>query len=199
LKTEEVLSRSALVHRLLGWCKTAKQNVKNCCKSIKQAGTKKVSKYMFMYGLYLSIIITFDWFWMPWLAIKFRYFTFFPLYVSLFVVCLLGLFLYDSFKEDIFFKEKIKEWLAEEGKYKFTRALKKKINSSPQATFAAIATWWSPLHAYIYFREGDENHFREIMKLYGKGSFYCAFFWGVIVFILSALWDLGKLIINHII
>ena len=28
LKTEEVLSRSALVHRLLGWCREAKEKMK---------------------------------------------------------------------------------------------------------------------------------------------------------------------------
>ena len=189
LKTEEVLSRSALVHRLLGWCREAKEKMK-------EIGARRIAKYVYMYGLYLLIVWTFEYFWMPWLAIKFKYFTFFPLYLSLFVVCLLGLFLYDSFKEDIFFKEDIKKWLAEEGKYKFTRWIKRKINSSPQATFAAISTWWSPLHAYIYFREEEKNHFKEVIRLYGKGSFYCAFFWGIIVFILSALWDLGKLIIK---
>lgn len=188
--TKQILNKSALfVYRLLVWCKSAN-------KAIKEAGAKKVSKYIFMYGLYLLIVWTFDYFYMPWLGIKFRYLTFFPLYFSLFVVCLLILPLYDSFKEDILFKENIKKWLADEGKNKFTRWIKAKINSSPQATFAVIATWWSPLHAYIYFREKEKNHFWEIMRLYSKGSFYCAFFWGAIVFILSALWDLGKLFIK---
>lgn len=142
------------------------------------------------------MVWVFDYLYMPWLAIRFRYLTFFPLYISLLAVCLAGLIFYDSFKEDIFFKEKIKKWLAKEGKYKITKKLKHLINSNPNVTFAAIATWWSPLHAYIYFREGDKNHFGEIVRLFSKGSFYCSFFWGVIAFILSALWDLGKLIIK---
>jgi hypothetical protein len=188
--TEQISNKSTLfVYRLLGWCKSAK-------KSLREAGAKKVSKYVFMYGLYLLIVWVFDYLYMPWLAIKFRYYTFFPLYFSLFFVCLLGLLLYDSFKEDIFFKENIKEWLANKERNKFTQWIKARVNSSPRATFSAIATWWSPLHAYIYFRKEEKNHFWEVMKVFSRGAFYCAFFWGVIVFILSALWDLGKLFIK---
>jgi len=188
LKTE-VWDNVSWVHRFLEWCKVTG-------KIIREAGVRKVSKFVAMYGVYLGIIWAFDYIYMPWLAIKFRYLTFFPLYVSLFVVCLLGLLVYEFFDEDMFFKEKIRGWLAKEGKHRFTRTLKKKINSSPQLTFAVIASWWSPLHAYIYFREGKKNHFWKAVKTLGKGSFYCAFFWGVIVSILSALWDLTKLIIR---
>lgn len=155
-----------------------------------------MSKYIFIYGLYLLIVWMFDYLYMPWLGIKFRYLAFFPLYFSLFIICLLGLLLYDSFKEDIFFRENIKEWLADEGKNTFTRWIKSKINSSPRVTFAAIATWWSPLHAYIYFRQDEKKHFWEVMKLFGRGTFYCAFFWGGIVLVISALWDLGKLLMK---
>jgi hypothetical protein len=186
LKTEV---STMFMHRLFGWCKTAR-------KVVEEAGPRKVSKFISMYGLYIGIVWTFDYAYMPWLAIKFRYLTFFPLYFSLFAVCSMGLFLYEFFNEDMFFKEKLQEWLSKDGKYKFTRVLKKKINSNPNMTFAAIATWWSPLHAYIYFRKGEENHFWNVITLFGKGSFYCAFFWGVIAFILSALWDLTKLIIK---
>lgn len=149
-----------------------------------------------MYGIYLCLVWAFDYLYMPWLAIRFRYLTFFPLYISLLVVCFVGLVIYDFLKEDIFFKKKIREWLAKDGKYKLTRKIKHLINSNPNLTFAAIATWWSPLHAYIYFREGEKNHFWEIVQLFGKGSFHCAFFWGFVAFVLSGLWDLGKLIIK---
>jgi len=181
----ETTKKILFMRLLLGWRE-----------AVKKVGAKKISKYVIMYMVYLSIVLSFDWVYMPWLAIKFRYWTFFPLYFSLFIVCLLSLFIYDFFNEDMFFKEKIQEWFARESKYKFTRVLKRKIISNPRAIFVAIAIWWSPLHAYIYFREGNKNYFSKVVKTLGKGSLYCAFFWSVIVGALIALWDLVKLMIK---
>lgn len=180
MKTESVASKE---HFLMGKCK--------------EIGLKRFLKFVVIYGLYLAIVLSFDYLYIPWLAIKFRYLTFFPLYVSLFFVCLLGLGLYEFFKEDIFFKEKITVWLSEKGKYVFTRWLKKIINGNPRFKFSAIAIWWSPLHAYIFFRKDSKNRFGEVIKMLGLGAFHCAFFWSVIVYILVALWDLGELFMKH--
>ena len=162
----------------------------------RQVGRKRFFKFVLIYGLYLTMVLSFDYLYMPWLAIKFRYLTFFPLYVSILGICLAGLLLYEFFQEDVFFKREIMAWLTEEGKHGFTKKLKGKINGNPRLMFAAIATWWSPLHAYIFFREDDKNEFSEMMKLFCLGSFYCAFFWGVVIDILVALRDLGNLIIR---
>lgn len=174
MKTENVLSKSALVHRLLK---------KGCEK------TRKISKFVVMYGLCIGIIGIFDYAWMPFLAIKFQYLAFFPLYVSLIIVCISGLGLYELFKEDIFLKEKFKVTLNKEGKYKFTRWLKEKMNSSPKIAFMVISLE-NPLQAYIYFRERDEVKFSEAIKLIATGSFYCAFFWGVIISVLVFFFEL---------
>jgi hypothetical protein len=153
---------------------------------------KKISKFVFLYVIYLCIIWTFDYLYAPWLAIRYRQFVFFPLYFSLFAVSLVGLYLYNFFNEDMFFKEKIKKWLAGKGKWKITKWVKTKINSSPKVTFAVIAIWWSPLHAYVYFRDENENDIYTTSKLMGIGSFYCAFFWGVVANMIILLWELGK-------
>jgi hypothetical protein len=164
----------------------------NWYKIIRETGSKRISKYIFIYGIYIFIIWTFDYLYAPWLAIKYKQFVFFPLYFSLFIVSLVGLYIYNFFNEDMFFREKIKKWLAEKGKWKITHWIKTKINSSPQVTFAIIATWWSPLHAYVYFRDEDEKNILAIMKSLGLGSFYCSLFWGVIANLLLLLWELGK-------
>jgi len=155
-----------------------------------------ISKFVSMYGLYLFIVLTFDFIYMPWLAIRFKYFAIFPLYISLFIVSLVGLLIYEFFKEDMFFSEKIRVWLLKEGKYWTTKALKRFMNSNPKIMFAAIAIWWSPLHAYIFFREGSKNDLCTVLKSIGRGSLYCALFWGVAIDVLVALWYLGKYFIN---
>jgi len=161
-------------------------------KAITEAGAKKISKYIFMYGIYLCVIWTFDYLYAPWLAIKYKQFVFFPLFLSLFVISLAGLYMYNFFNEDMFFKENIKKWLAEKGRWKITQWIKTKINARPGVTFAVIAIWWSPLHSYVYFRNEDEHHAGETLKSMCVGSFYCAFFWGVIANIIILLWELGK-------
>ena len=125
-----------------------------------------------MYGIYLCVIWTFDYLYAPWLAIKYKQFVFFPLYVSLFIISLAGLYMYNFFNEDMFFKKKIVQWLAEKGKWKITQWVKTKINSSPKVTFAVIAIWWSPLHSYVYFRDEDEKNIYTTLMVYIKDDNY---------------------------
>lgn len=180
MKTE-LNANASLAHRLMAWCK--------------DIGPRKMSKFVFMYGLCVAIICTFDYAWMPFLAIKFQYLAFFPLYVSLVVVCMIGLGLYELFKEDIFLKKKLEITLNKEGKYKFTRWVKGKMNADPKTAFMIISLE-NPLQAYLYYRQEDRTRFSEAIRLISIGSFYCAFFWGVVIDVLVACWHLGMWIIK---
>ena len=58
--------------------------------------SSKVLKFSFAYALYVVIVLSFDYLYMPWLAIKFRYLAIIPLYFSIFAVscsgfCYIGL------------------------------------------------------------------------------------------------------------
>ena len=72
---------------------------------------KRVSKFGALYALYLSIVWIFDYVYYPWLTLKFRYLVFLPLYVSVFLVSWGGYYLYRYFQEDVFFAERINNWL----------------------------------------------------------------------------------------
>lgn len=184
MKTELEIRESSLVHRLMCW--------------YKETGTKKISKFIFMYGLCVAIIGTFDYAWMPYLAVKFQYWAFFPLFGSLILVCFIGLGLYEFFKEDIFLKAKMEVSLEEEGKYKFTKWVKEKMKSSRTVAFVVISLE-NPLQAYIWFRGKDKTEISEATKMITFGSFCCAFFWSVVIDILVLFWNLGKIVVKFII
>lgn len=164
-------------HLLLGWCR--------------KVGFKRISKYGFFYALYVAIVVTFDYIYMPWLAIKFRYFTIVPLYFSLYAVSWLGLLLYRSFKEDMLFMERITAWLNNEDSGSvLSSKIKEKIRGNPKKTFIAISAWWSPIHAYLYFKRDKRDGFWEASRTFAIGSFYCTLFWGVIIDALIFFWDM---------
>lgn len=109
----------------------------------------------------------------------------------------IGLFVYRFFREDIFLLEKINKWLGEDGDYKVTKTLKRKVNENSRFTFAAIATWWSPLHAYLFFKKDNKDNIAEYLKAFGLGSLYCALFWGIVIDILVLIWDLVVLLLKN--
>ena len=168
------------------------------CKLGNSLKMKKILSFFSLYGLYVTIAGLFDFIWMPWLAYKFRYLTFFPLFLSLFLISLFGLVVYEFFQEDMFFKEKIIDWLAKEGKYPFTKWLKRKINDSPKRIFAVISIWSGPLISYIYFRNENKVKSGEVLKMFSLGTLYCAFFWSVAIDIIVALWDFGAFLARNI-
>ncbi|MFA4817497.1 MAG: hypothetical protein WC608_02085 [Parcubacteria group bacterium] len=181
MKTESIRK---FPHLLLDRCR----KFWNWCKAV---GWKRFTKYGFFYALYVAIVVGFDWLYMPWLAIKFRYFAIVPLYFSLFIVSWLGLLLYRSFKEDMLFMEKINAWLNNEGDGDtLSSRIKAMVRGNPKKTFAAISTWWSPIHGYLYFKKDKQDKFWETSKKFAVGSFYCALFWGVVIDILIFLWDM---------
>jgi hypothetical protein len=155
-------------------------------------GIKKILKLGFIYILYLAIVWAFDYFYMPWLAYRFGYFAMFPLYLSLFAVSWFGLFLYRFFRENIFFLEEIREWLARDSRFRILDFFKKKAYENPRLRYILISTVWSPLHSYLFFKHGDIDNAVEVAKSFAIGSLYCAFFWGVVIDIVILLWDLLK-------
>lgn len=144
------------------------------------------------YTLYVLIVWLFDYAYMPWLAIKFEYIMFIPLYFSICLVCYAGVYLYEFIGRDIFFINKIHTWLTKEGSSRISKTIKQLINKNPKNTFIAISIWWSPFHAYIFSRKNEEAKTAEVMKILARGSLYCALFWGVILEVLLLTWKFIK-------
>jgi len=141
---------------------------------------KRASKFGAVYLLYVSIIWLFDYVYFPWLTIKFRYLVFFPLCPSIFVASWGGYYLYQFFQQDVFLTDKINGWLERPDAGGLRGKLRSFILNKPAYVFAAVATWWSPLHAYIFFRKNQDFRLPSFLKALAIGSLCCAFFWGVI-------------------
>jgi len=157
---------------------------------------KRASKFSMAYALYLAIVWMFDYVYYPWLTIKFRHLMFFALYPSIFLVSWGGFYLYEYFQEDVFFTEKINTWLGKSGTHGIGTKLRNLIANNPLCVFAAISTWWSPLHAYVFFRRDKTSSLSSLVKALAKGSFICAFFWGVVAESVLLLWGLFRLILS---
>ena len=141
---------------------------------------KRISRFSGAYSLYLTIVILFDYVYYPWLAIKFRHLMIVPLYVSIFLVSWGGYYLYEYFREDVFFVDRIHAWLGQPSTGGLWSRLKGSILGNPRGVFAAISAWWSPLHAYVFFRRGKAFDLRTFLKTLAKGSLVCALFWGLV-------------------
>lgn len=156
---------------------------------------RKFSKFGTVYCLVVAIIWSFDYIYMPWLAIKFQYFATIPLYFSILLACWGGLYLYDFFDEDVFFIGKIRPWLERKSSWSLIERTKRMIRQSPKATFVAISAWWSPLHAYLFFRiEGDRSS-GALSKIV-EGSIYCAIFWSIVIDLVVFIWEYTKIFLG---
>jgi hypothetical protein len=171
-------------------------NSKRMWRTLPAVPVKRVSRFGVAYGLYLSIVWLFDYLYFPWLAIKFRLLVFFPLFASIFLVSWGGYYLYDYFREDVFFTERINNWLERGNSRGLTGKIKTLISRNPEYVFAAIATWWGPLHAYFFFQRDEPFRLAAFVKALAKGSFFCALFWGVIAESLLLSWDLAKWVLH---
>jgi len=156
---------------------------------------QRASKFSAVYALYVAIVWLFDYVYYPWLILKFKYFVFLPLYFSLFLVSWGGYYLYTLFHEDVFFAEQINEWLRRPSEWTLVRRSKALIVNNPGWTFAAIAAWWSPLHAYVFSHGQKEFGLVSFIKSIAMGSFVCALFWGVVAETILVLWRLTKLLL----
>lgn len=141
---------------------------------------RRATKFGGVYALYLAIVWLFDYVYFPLLTIKFHAFVYFPLFVSIFLVSWGGYYLYEFFQEDVFFTERINAWLETPEAGAIRKKIKSLIVSNPRLVFAAISTWWSPLHAYVFFRRDKTFRFGPFIKALVAGSFFCAIFWGTV-------------------
>ena len=165
-------------------------------KNVLSMPLKRASKFSAIYALYIAIVWLFDYVYYPWLIFKFKYLVFLPLYFSLFFVSWAGYYLYEYFQEDVFLAEQINEWLRRPAGWTLVSKSKSLIVNHPGWTFAAIAAWWSPLHAYVFTRRGGAFGLAPFVKTIAKGSFFCAFFWGVVAESVLVIWQLAKLLIR---
>jgi hypothetical protein len=159
---------------------------------------KRASRFGGAYALYLAIVWLFDYIYFPWLTIKFHSLVYVPLFLSVFLVSWGGYYLYEYFQEDVFFTEKINGWLARPGTGRIRGKLKRLIASNPRCTFAAISTWWSPLHAYVFFRRDETFEFTSFIKALATGSFFCAVFWGTVGESFLISWHLFRTLLHRI-
>lgn len=166
------------------------------CRIVSALPLKRVSKFSALYALYLSIVWLFDYVYYPWLTLKFRYLVFLPLYLSVFLVSWGGYYLYRYFREDVFFTNRINNWLRRPGKGALLGRVKALVVNNPGWTFAAVSTWWSPLHAYIFFRRDEDFRLSSFTKSIAKGSLFCALFWGVVAESVLLFWSMAKLILR---
>lgn len=141
---------------------------------------KRASKFSVVYLLYLGIIWLFDYVYFPWLTIKFRYLVFFPLFPSILLASWGGYYLYEHFQQDVFFTDRINHWIERPGTGGVRGKIRSIVLNKPAYVFAAVATWWSPLHAYIFLRKDQEFDLPSFLKALTLGSLFCALFWGVI-------------------
>lgn len=159
---------------------------------------KKVTKFSGVYLLYLAIIWGFDYVYYPWLAIHFHYWLMLPLFPSIFLASWGGYYLYEYFREDVFFIERINAWLKAGTAEGFGGKLKGAILKRPVCVYAVIATWWSPLHAYIFFRKEKARTSLPLVQSLVTGSLVSTVFWGVVADGFLLLWSLAHgVMLNH--
>lgn len=141
---------------------------------------KRASKFGAVYLLYLCIIWLFDYVYFPWLTLKFRYLVFFPLFPSIFLASWGGYYLYQHFQEDVFFTDKIHAWLERPGPAGLRGKVRSVVVNKPAYVFAAVSTWWSPLHAYVFLSKDQDFRLVSFLKSLTIGSLLCALFWGLV-------------------
>lgn len=157
---------------------------------------KRGSKFGAVYLLYISIIWLFDYVYFPWLTLKFRYFVFFPLFPSIFVASYGGYYLYQHFQEDVFFTDRIHQWLGKSGSSGFRGKIRSVVLNRPACVFVAVSTWWSPLHAYVFLRKDQDFKLSQFLKALAVGSLLCALFWGLVGDSLLFSYSLLKAIVH---
>ena len=165
-------------------------------RAILARAVKRVSRWGAVYALYLAIVWLFDYVYFPWLTIEFKALVFLPLFVSVFLVSWGGYYLYEYFQEDVLLTERINEWLRRPGARGLPGKLKALIVNNPRWTFAAIATWWSPLHAYVFFRREATFELTSFLKSISKGSLCCALFWGAVGESVLYSWKMFKFVLR---
>lgn len=141
-----------------------------------EMSSSKVSKFSVSYAAMTGVYYLFDFVYMPWLTIKYGYKVFIPLYPSILIVNLAGLYAYNLLGEDLLFIDFGKTWLSIDSG-KFDR-VKKIIRSNQKLTFIFLSIWPSPIAGYLFLRQSAQEPFSKVFKATAIGSIFCAAFWG---------------------
>ena len=136
----------------------------------------KISKFGFLYLIAAGIYYVFDFIYMPWLAIRFGYKLFFPLYPSMLFANFAGVYAYDYFKEDVLFIELGKNWLTNDSGKLIT--IKNMFRKNKWLTFVTLSIWPSPIASYLFFRKTTNDSPWTKLRVIGVGSIFCTAFWG---------------------
>ncbi len=147
------------------------------------------SRFIFAWMLAVGGYYAFDFIYMPYLAIKFGYFMVFPLFLSIFLVCWIGVYTYDLLDRDAYFIEHLSAWLVKPSENPTISKIKELVNKNQKNVFVAISIWYSPLHAYIYFRESAKDKKVKMVSSLAMGSLYCSLFWGIIIDLIMLAWE----------
>ena len=147
-------------------------------------------KFLIAYLLGTVIYVIFDYVYLPWLTYEFGTCVFAPLYPSILLVNIIGVYLYDFLGEDILFMEFGKSWVYKDGGR--MDVVKKCLRKSEKAIFIALSIWPSPIGSYIFFRKEKRESLKTVFLSIAEGSIYCTIVWG-------GLLSLARLLIVQII
>ena len=160
--------------------------------------SEKPLKFIFAYTLAAVIYYAFDYLYMPWLAYRFSYWLFLPLYLSILIANFLGIFLYDFLKEDVLFIELGRNWLNKKQrgggkkrgksrrkgkkkgieKRKISKRIKNVIKNSRRLTFVVLSIWPSPIAGYLFFRKNSKDRGWRALGVIAIGSIFCTAVYG---------------------
>lgn len=133
-------------------------------------------KFLTAYLLGTVIYVVFDYVYLPWLTYKFGTCVFAPLYPSILLMNIIGVYLYDFLGEDILFVEFGSNWLFKDGNK--TNVIKKYLRKSKKVIFITLSVWPSPIASYIFFRKEKGESLKTIFLSIAEGSVYCTIVWG---------------------
>jgi hypothetical protein len=152
---------------------------------------KKGERFVFAYLLCAGIYVLFEYIYMPWLAYKFGYWMFIPLYPSILFANFFGLYLYDWLGEDVLFMEFGSNWIEEQGGK--LECIKKYLRKSRGKIFVALSIWPSPIASYIFFRKEKNESIGSVFRSIAIGSIFCTAVWGGLI---SLIWLIVVSVIN---
>jgi len=157
---------------------------------------KKLLKFGLAYTIVVYGIYIFDYIYMTWLAVKFGYWMFIPLFPSVFFACWAGIYIYDFFNEDVLLVAMCNTWLEKKSRSKLITSVKEFINNNPHRVFVFMSTIESPFHAYLLQRKDKEKRVNELLGYMGEGSLYCAIFysiiWPILLKSVILIWNIMK-------
>lgn len=152
-------------------------------KKLKKRGPKFLLAYVACSVLY-SI---FEYAYMPWLVYVCGWWMFIPLYPSILLTNLAGVYLYDLLGEDVLFVEAGSSWLFSDSSSHEIERLKGYLRKSETKIFIALSIWPSPIAGYLFVRKGKKESAIRVLRFIAIGSIYCTIVWGGLLGLLWAV------------